>query len=656
MDVRLPDGTIIKNVPDGTSKADLVAKLQRNGMAVPSEWLAATPTPKPQIPQADPSEGGSTIQVYNPFGKNLDTGLKVGQATTRVLAGIGSGLDDLKTGVGQRLGFIDQASVDEKKRRDAPLKATTAGTVGNVIGKVAVGLPAAFVPGANTLAGAGLIGGAQGVLEPTASDESVAKNALIGASAGAGGVVLGRVLRAGYQGVKGLIEPFTEAGQNRIAGRVLERFAENPDAVRNATSAATETGARPLLAEAARDRGVATLQRALESDPQIAAMVAQRAADNNAARVATIGSIAGDPAKRAADNNAARVATIGSIAGDPAKRAAAESARKAASGDMYQAATNATYTVDSKLGDLLNRPAVKQALQRAKSLAENQGRPFTFATETQAPFSGVGGRAAESSKQITGQGLQDLKMALDEMLSDPASGFTGKAGDTIKNLRGQIMDWMEQANPAFKQARTAYASASKPINAMDVGQRLLDKTTGAIRDLGGNKRLQANAFARALNDEAGTVQKATGFKGVNALADVLQPEQLSKLNAVRNELELASNLAQAANGPGSQTAKSLASQNLLRQILGPTGLPQSWAESTMLETLLRPVQFGMKAAEPRIQNKLAEIMLDPSKAGNALSAAQKKELSNALQRVAPYLQQAGQQSIPASTVLVSGKR
>lgn len=634
MDVRLPDGTIIKNVPDGTSKADLVAKLQRNGMAVPSEWLAATPTPKPQIPQADPSEGGSTIQVYNPFGKNLDTGLKVGQATTRVLAGIGSGLDDLKTGVGQRLGFIDQASVDEKKRRDAPLKATTAGTVGNVIGKVAVGLPAAFVPGANTLAGAGLIGGAQGVLEPTASDESVAKNALIGASAGAGGVVLGRVLRAGYQGVKGLIEPFTEAGQNRIAGRVLERFAENPDAVRNATSAATETGARPLLAEAARDRGVATLQRALESDPQIAAMVAQRAADNNAARVAT----------------------IGSIAGDPAKRAAAEAARKAASGDMYQAATNATYTVDSKLGDLLNRPAVKQALQRAKSLAENQGRPFTFATETQAPFSGVGGRAAESSKQITGQGLQDLKMALDEMLSDPAAGFTGKAGDTIKNLRGQIMDWMEQANPAFKQARTAYASASKPINAMDVGQRLLDKTTGAIRDLGGNQRLQANAFARALNDEAGTVQKATGFKGVNALADVLQPEQLSKLNAVRNELELASNLAQAANGPGSQTAKSLASQNLLRQILGPTGLPQSWAESTMLETLLRPVQFGMKAAEPRIQNKLAEIMLDPSKAGNALSAAQKKELSNALQRVAPYLQQAGQQSIPASTVLVSGKR
>lgn len=43
MDVRLPDGTIIQNVPDGTTKADLVAKLKTNGMAVPSDWLQTAP-------------------------------------------------------------------------------------------------------------------------------------------------------------------------------------------------------------------------------------------------------------------------------------------------------------------------------------------------------------------------------------------------------------------------------------------------------------------------------------------------------------------------------------------------------------------------------------------------------------------------------------
>lgn len=40
MDVRLPDGTVIKNVPDGTTKAQLVSKLKSNGMAVPDEWMS----------------------------------------------------------------------------------------------------------------------------------------------------------------------------------------------------------------------------------------------------------------------------------------------------------------------------------------------------------------------------------------------------------------------------------------------------------------------------------------------------------------------------------------------------------------------------------------------------------------------------------------
>jgi len=35
MDVKLPDGTIINNVPEGTTKADLMAKLQSNGLNLP---------------------------------------------------------------------------------------------------------------------------------------------------------------------------------------------------------------------------------------------------------------------------------------------------------------------------------------------------------------------------------------------------------------------------------------------------------------------------------------------------------------------------------------------------------------------------------------------------------------------------------------------
>jgi hypothetical protein len=47
MDVRLPDGTIIQNVPEGTTKADLVGRLQSAGMAIPADWLGDVPKAPP---------------------------------------------------------------------------------------------------------------------------------------------------------------------------------------------------------------------------------------------------------------------------------------------------------------------------------------------------------------------------------------------------------------------------------------------------------------------------------------------------------------------------------------------------------------------------------------------------------------------------------
>lgn len=40
MNVELPDGTVVEDIPDGMSKRDLATKLKSNGMAVPDEWLA----------------------------------------------------------------------------------------------------------------------------------------------------------------------------------------------------------------------------------------------------------------------------------------------------------------------------------------------------------------------------------------------------------------------------------------------------------------------------------------------------------------------------------------------------------------------------------------------------------------------------------------
>ena len=68
MDVRLPDGTIIKGVPDGMSKADLTAKLAANGYDV--SRLAAAPAPSASEipgPRAEPTTTQKIYQAARPF-------------------------------------------------------------------------------------------------------------------------------------------------------------------------------------------------------------------------------------------------------------------------------------------------------------------------------------------------------------------------------------------------------------------------------------------------------------------------------------------------------------------------------------------------------------------------------------------------------------
>lgn len=51
MNVELPDGQVIQDVPEGTTKAELVAKLERNGIKVPAEWKTAVAPAAPIKPE-----------------------------------------------------------------------------------------------------------------------------------------------------------------------------------------------------------------------------------------------------------------------------------------------------------------------------------------------------------------------------------------------------------------------------------------------------------------------------------------------------------------------------------------------------------------------------------------------------------------------------
>jgi hypothetical protein len=300
-------------------------------------------------------------------------------------------------------------------------------------------------------------------------------------------------------------------------------------------------------------------------------------------------------------------------------------------------------------------------MERAKKLAENNGRTFSFSTPSVDHFGGLGNNAKESTRQITGQGLQDLKMAMDEMLTDPTAGFTGKAGNTIKDLLGQIIDWMEKANPDFKAARQGYAEASKPLNQMDIGTALLNKGASNTSDLAGNVRLMPNKLTGMLKDEQGLIESATGRKGVgNSLSDVLTPEQENLVRTLIGEVDRSGAVARAGNGPGSATAQRMAAQNVLSRLIGPTGLPSSWAESAIANTVVgKPLNLLYGGiAEPKIQQALAEAVLDPAKAKQFLFSAQQQGIKLPQNALTKFLMESGGQAArvaPASVALTADR-
>jgi hypothetical protein len=161
------------------------------------------------------------------------------------------------------------------------------------------------------------------------------------------------------------------------------------------------------------------------------------------------------------------------------------------------------------------------------------------------------------------------------MLADPPRASPAPAGDAVKGLRGQLLNWMESRNPAFKQARTTYADMSKPIGQMDVGQELLKRLEPALNDFGGLARETGNKYATALRDADQTAVKATKFKGAG-MRDLMTPDQMGSLEGVASDLARKANAQDLGRGAGSDTFQKLAMSNIAERSGAPRVVGTRW--------------------------------------------------------------------------------
>jgi hypothetical protein len=432
-------------------------------------------------------------------------------------------------------------------------------------------------------------------LQPVASDESRLENTLLAGVGGVGGQAAGRVVAAGAKGAKALVEPFYQKGRDAIVGRTLNRFAEGSanDVIAAAQNPkAYIPGSSPTLAEVAQHPGISGFQLAAKNSmPEVKTALG----------------------KREAENAAARVSALREIAGDDGKLDFFKTNREDVAKTMYQNAFDEQVAdspwVKGQLTQLMKRPAFRSALKDAQTLALNKGVKLN-------PKNAV-------------EVAHYTKLALDDQIANA----TGNQRAALTGIKEQLLTTMESKSfsPSYGAARKTYADMSKPINQMEIGQDLLNKLQPALMDFseGAITRSKAESYAQALRNAEQTAKRATGFPA-KALEQVMTPEQMASLTGVAKDLARKATSEDMAKTVGSTTAQNLASQNILRQTMGPFGLPQSWAESTLMQTAARPAQFAYsKIAEPRIEEVLAQALMDPKLAAKLMQGQTKNP---ALQR------------------------
>lgn len=505
----------------------------------------------------------------------------------KAAAGFGKAIVDTGRGLGQLVGLTSREDVAESRKRDEPLMKTGAGIAGNVLGNVAVAAPTAFIPGAQTIPGAALIGAGMGMAQPSVSTNETMKNAAIGGVAGAAVPTLVR----GAQVARSFVDPLYEGGRQRIMGRMLRATAGDhaDEAIANMRTAPQFVpGSQPMAGEASGVPSLAALQRtATATSPNAANQAAARTAANNEARVAYLQSLTPDVA-------------------------AARGAREAAAGPLYDAARQGGFD-----------PNVVQAIQ-----------PRIAALMERVPDDLVG--QARQLAQVAGEPIQDmgsvqgahyLKKAIDSRITQAVRSGDNEAARAYRGLQGEYLDVLDQLNPAYQQARQTFARMSPPINQGEVLGEVANRATNFRGDM------TPAAFSRAIQDR--TAAGVTRMPNAT-MQNTLSPEQMTGLQNINQDLLRADFGQTAGRGVGSDTVQKMAYSNMMQQSGLPGALTSLAPVGVVGNLAQRAGQVVYRDANERMAQQLAEALLDPNQAANLMEAGmvtpQMQALVNAIRR------------------------
>jgi hypothetical protein len=173
---------------------------------------------------------------------------------------------------------------------------------------------------------------------------------------------------------------------------------------------------------------------------------------------------------------------------------------------LYGAALPRPVEITSEFTDLLQRPSMKQAYDRAVSLAQEQGIKLPKVQIN-----------PETGKLVTEKGLpvanidttfmHYMKMGLDDLIhfgKTPTSGIGSTQLGAIKQTRGQFIDLLDASNPAYKRARDYWANDTAVLDAMNEGRSIFSKKPADLEVLLNDVKTMSKSEKDALR--LGTMQ------------------------------------------------------------------------------------------------------------------------------------------------------
>lgn len=392
-----------------------------------------------------------------------------------------------------------------------------------VLGSVAT--PLTLIPGAgaSTLGGKIVAGAATGgifsMLQPADDPEGhpdeywaqKGEQALWGAGTGAALPVAGKIVGATVSWLDEMTKPLYQHGIYRDVSKFLkESVTENKDRITKAIQRAIASGD---------DRTVG----------QIIADANRGSADDFGGMLVRLEkdlSRHSDSLKSLyARQSVGRRAVLDSLAGSDDDLARAIATRESNGANLYAQAFAQKVKLDDEISGILNNDYGKKAISEAIKVAEAKGVPRTNNSEI----------------------LHYVKLGLDKELSKTGDLALSKAErGAVKQVKDNLVGWIEKRNPFYRDARIQYQIDSLPINRMEVARELRNSFVTSL-DNDSPAR-----FATSLRDAHKVIKKTGGDPRYTSMSDLFSPEELDSLKNISEELSV-----QAKQSKMATTSESL---------------------------------------------------------------------------------------------------